>query len=177
MLFGILWWLGVVIAGILLITAAVVMRGAPYVPTRRDDLLRAFDNLYDIGPNDVLVDIGSGDGVVLRAAAERGARAIGVELNPFLAWLSRWLSRRHKGVKVVIADVWRYKLPSQATVVYVFGTGRDIARIARWTEVQLVGRSAPLYVVSYGFELPWTKLRTSGAHHLYQLAPLQAGKP
>lgn len=171
-----MWWLAVAIGAILLVTMAVVFRGAPYVPTRRRDLEQAFSDLYAIGPSDALVDIGSGDGIVLRMAARRGARAIGVEINPFLAWLSRWLSRREQLVSVVVADMWRYDLPTDATVVYVFGTGRDLERIAEWMELQVVRRSKPLYVISYGFQLPWPILRSAGAHYLYELMPLQGDK-
>lgn len=156
---------------------AVSFIGAPYLPSRRSDIKRALDELYPIGPDDTLVDIGSGDGVVLREAAGRGANAIGVEINPILGWLSKWLSRKHRGVSVIITDMWRFELPPEATVVYVFGTGRDVSRIAKWCQAQRPAGQKPYHLISYGFEMPWQKVRSVGAHHLYLVETLQSAKP
>ncbi|XP_032271100.1 ATP synthase subunit C lysine N-methyltransferase isoform X4 [Phoca vitulina] len=41
-----------------------------------------------------LVDIGSGDGRIVIAAAKAGFRAFGVELNPWLVWYSRYRAWR-----------------------------------------------------------------------------------
>jgi tRNA G46 methylase TrmB len=70
---------------IVLVFCSVIIFGAPYVPTRRRDISTAFDKLYKVGAQDTVLDIGSGDGLVLRAAARRGARAIGYEINT-LSW-------------------------------------------------------------------------------------------
>lgn len=60
------------------------IHAAPYVPSPHvtvDEMLR----LADVGPADVVYDLGSGDGrVVIRAAAAFGARAVGFELDPAL---------------------------------------------------------------------------------------------
>ena len=74
-----------VLVGLFLLTA---LRGAPYVPSRSRDLERAFDELYKLAADDLLVDIGSGDGRVLMMAVKRGARAVGFEINPVLAKVS-----------------------------------------------------------------------------------------
>ena len=77
------------IAAVVLLFGFVAFTGAPYVPSRRRDLQKAFDELYRLKKTDVLVDIGSGDGIVLREASRRGARAIGYELQPLLVLISR----------------------------------------------------------------------------------------
>lgn len=74
----------VVIGSILLLFLATALTGAPYVPTQRKELDEAFDVLRPLRAKDTVLDIGSGDGVVLAAAAHRGARAIGYEINPWL---------------------------------------------------------------------------------------------
>ncbi|MCB9735183.1 MAG: methyltransferase domain-containing protein [Deltaproteobacteria bacterium] len=43
----------------------------------------------EVGPDDVVYDLGSGDGRVVIAAARRGARAVGVEIDPELVRASR----------------------------------------------------------------------------------------
>ena len=85
---------------VVLLFGFVVFRGAPYVPSKRRDIKRAFEELYPLDDSDTLVDIGSGDGVVLRMAAKRGAHAVGYELNPILVLVSRWLSRKYTTVTI-----------------------------------------------------------------------------
>lgn len=153
----------------------VVFRGAPYVPSKKGDVARALSELYPIGEADTLVDIGSGDGVVLRAAARRGAKAVGYELNPLLVVLSRWLSRGYPGVIVYLADFWHAPLPESTTVVYTFGDSRDIAKMANKVAetADLLGR--PLTFISYGFAVPGrVPVKQLGPHYLYLIEPLQS---
>ncbi len=150
----------------------VAFTGAPYVPSRRRDLQRAFNELYQLKEADILVDIGSGDGVVLREASRRGARAIGYELHPLLVLLSRWLSRGDKKVSVRLANFWRTPLPDDTTVVYLFGDGRDIAKMVQYLQCQTNHIGRDIWLISYGFEAADLELkRTVGAHNLYLLRP------
>ncbi len=60
----------------------------PYVPTPWP-VVKAMLDLGQVGERDFLIDLGSGDGrVVIEAARTRGARGIGVELDPDLVRLS-----------------------------------------------------------------------------------------
>lgn len=165
-----LWLAGAVI----LMFGFVVFKGAPYVPSKKRELIEAFDELYHVDASDVLVDIGSGDGIVLREAAKRGARAIGYELNPILVVISRWLSRNDPRVTVYLADYWRTTFPLETTVVYTFGESRDIIKMAQKVarEAERLGR--PLVFISYGFAVPGqTPAKKIGAYFLYQYTPLQ----
>lgn len=54
---------------------------APYVPTP-EPVVEAMLDLADVGPDDYLIDLGSGDGRIPIAAARRGARALGVDIDP-----------------------------------------------------------------------------------------------
>jgi hypothetical protein len=56
-------------------------RETPYVPTPQDVVERMLD-MAKIKPGEYLVDLGSGDGRIVVTAAQRGARAYGVDLNP-----------------------------------------------------------------------------------------------
>ncbi|OBS64401.1 hypothetical protein A6R68_07063, partial [Neotoma lepida] len=56
-----------------------------------------------------LVDIGSGDGRIVIAAAKEGFPAVGYELNPWLVWYSRyraWREGVHGSAKFYISDLW-----------------------------------------------------------------------
>ncbi len=155
----------------------VVFRGAPYVPSKRKEIAQAFTELYRLGADDLLVDIGSGDGIVLREAARHGARAVGYELNPILVLISRAISRKEKKISVFLADFWRIKLPAETTVVYTFGESRDIARMAKKvaSEAERLGR--PLTFISFGFMVPGQEpIKNVGAYYLYRYTPLHIKK-
>ena len=59
-----------------------------WIPTSQPMVERMLD-MAGLGPDDRLVDLGSGDGVTVIAAARRGATAHGIEFNPDLVALSR----------------------------------------------------------------------------------------
>ena len=166
-------WLLFAILAIVILVGFSAFTGAPYVPSHRRDVARAFRELYPLGANDVLVDIGSGDGVVLRQASQRGARAVGYEIHPLLVLLSRWLSRGDARVTVRFANFWRVDLPNDTTAVYVFGDNRDMSRMVRYVEAQAAKIGRPLHLISYGFQANGYKaVKSVGAHHLYILNPL-----
>jgi hypothetical protein cdivTM_09943 len=75
---------GIIIAVFLL----TVFFGAPYVPTHKKELIKLFEKLK-LSKNDILADIGSGDGVVLKTASNFSAKSIGFEINPFLVLISK----------------------------------------------------------------------------------------
>lgn len=54
----------------------------PYVPTR-EAVVQAMLEMGQVRENDLLYDLGSGDGrIVITAAKERGARGVGIDLDP-----------------------------------------------------------------------------------------------
>jgi len=161
-----LWILGIIVACF----GLVVVRGAPYVPTRKAQLAQAFDKLYPLGLKDVVVDVGSGDGTVLRAAAKRGAKAVGYELNPLLVLISRWLNRSYEDTTTVYwKDFWGQDIPPKTTVVYAFLEGRDIGKMEQFLSRQARTMQQPLHFISYGFELPTTKaIKRVGPLFLYR---------
>ncbi|HUF46925.1 MAG TPA: class I SAM-dependent methyltransferase, partial [Vicinamibacterales bacterium] len=52
-----------------------------FVPTQ-DVTVQAMLDLANVGPTDVVYDLGCGDGKIVIAAAKRGARAVGVDIDP-----------------------------------------------------------------------------------------------
>jgi SAM-dependent methyltransferase len=78
--------------------------------------------MAQVGPRDVLYDLGSGDGRLVIAAARRGARSVGVEFNPELVAFSVGRAR-HEGVagkaRFVQGDIFETDF-SQATVVTLY---------------------------------------------------------
>lgn len=165
-----LWIIGVIVV----VFGFVVFRGAPYLPSQRRLIRQAFTRLYPLGSGDVLIDIGSGDGIVLREAAKLGARAVGYELNPLLVFISRWLSRHFKQVSIRLADAWTTPLPDDTTVMYIFGVTRDAKRVVNVAQREANRLKRSLYVISYGIVLPGMKAdKQDGAYYLYTFYCLQ----
>jgi len=63
---------------------ATLIKQAPYVPTPQDIVDKMLE-LAKVTSDDVVYDLGSGDGrIVITAAQKFGAHAVGVEINPTL---------------------------------------------------------------------------------------------
>lgn len=79
-------------------------------------------DMAEVTPQDYVIDLGSGDGRIVITAANRGARALGVEYNPDLVALSKRHAAR-EGVsdktEFIQADIFESDF-SQATVVTLF---------------------------------------------------------
>jgi len=164
-----IFWL---LFGVAAIFAAVALFGAPYVPTHRVSVERALD-LLKLKKGDLIVDFGSGDGVLLKAAAKRGVKSIGYEINPILVVITllRCWRDRHM-IQVRLADFWRANLPAGSKAVFVFLAGPYMKRLAIKLKEVMDDRQTPLYVISYGFEIPGLKQeKFEQGLHLYKLVP------
>src|SRR4051812_23993047 len=58
-----------------------------WVPTP-DEVVSRMLTMAQVGPNDFHMDLGSGDGKIVIAAAKRGAKAVGIEYNPDMVKLA-----------------------------------------------------------------------------------------
>jgi SAM-dependent methyltransferase len=66
------------------LAGATLIKRVPFVPTPQDIVEKMLD-LAKVTPDDVVYDLGSGDGrIVITAAQKYGAHAVGVEINPEL---------------------------------------------------------------------------------------------
>jgi len=92
-----------------------------WVPTHEAMVQQMLD-LAKVTPSDFLIDLGSGDGRTVIAAAKRGARALGIEYNPNMVELARGKAAE-AGVtdkaQFLQADLFDTDL-SKATVVTMF---------------------------------------------------------
>ncbi len=88
------------------------------------------------------------------------------------AAISRWLSRHDEKVSVQLANFWRTPLPDETTVVYLFGDGRDIAKMVQYLQYETNRLGRDIWLLSYGFEIAgFTLYKTVGSHNLYLLQP------
>jgi len=95
-----------------------ILIGAPYVPSSAERVRQMID-LAKIKPAELVVDLGSGDGRILMAAARAGARAVGIEINPVLAGLSKlkawWLGLSDQ-VRVITGDFRAFNIKDADTI-------------------------------------------------------------
>lgn len=167
--------LAVYIVGFLVVSFGfVAFFGAPYVPTLKRDR-RDVLKIYNFTKKDVFVDIGSGDGALLRmVAAQKVKAAIGYELSPWMYVISRLLSRHNPRVAIYLSNFWRAELPDDTTIVYTFLNGRFMPRLKKKLETHVNRTGRPLYFITYGFKIPGLQpTKKQGAMSLYVFKPLQ----
>ncbi len=106
-------WVALLIIVILGCFSFVLLFGAPYLPTLKPQVTAALDML-NLQPGQTLLELGCGDGIVVLAAAQRGLKVVGYELNPlvaFIAWLRTWRYHKNGQVKIVWGNFWRQTWP------------------------------------------------------------------
>ncbi len=115
-------------AALLVATAApaqeAFISNVPYFPTPQSTVDRMLE-LASVGPDDFVVDLGSGDGrIVITAAKKFGARGLGVEIEASLVSLARYQASR-AGVadraKFVTENLFATDLrPATVLTLYLF---------------------------------------------------------
>ena len=113
--------------------------GLPPVPTKPERIRKAL-KLANLQPNEVLYDLGAGDGrVLLIAARELGAKAVGIEVGPVqcaLIWLRAAVSGFGKQIQIKWADFYKADL-READVVFIYATSKELVKLAPHLEKQL----------------------------------------
>jgi SAM-dependent methyltransferase len=113
--------------------------GVPWVPTREARIRRALQ-LAKLQPGETLYDLGAGDGrVLLIAAKEFGAQAVGIEIGP-VQWALGWLRIQFSGirhrVRLRCGNFYSADL-SNADIVFVYLTSSQTSRLAKKLEQEL----------------------------------------
>lgn len=102
-----------------------------WVPTPQSTVEKMLD-VAQVTPRDFVMDLGSGDGRNVIAAARRGARALGVEYNPEMVELARRIAEK-EGVAnratFVQGDMYEADI-SRATVLALFLLPENLERLA-----------------------------------------------
>jgi SAM-dependent methyltransferase len=146
----------VLAAALIFLFGFVVLIGAPYVPTMKAQSSAAFD-LLKLQPGDSLLELGSGDGRVVKEAAKRGIYVTGIELNPVLVIWSKLITWRYrKLVTIKWGNIWSTKhWPQKTDAMYVFLLDRFMHKLDKKVAQTYTGQ--PVKLVSYAFEIPEKK--------------------
>lgn len=164
----IIWAIVIIISACFLL---VVFRGAPYVPTHPAWVKRVVALAPMTG---TFVDLGSGDGIVLKAAAESGRKALGIEINPFLVIIS-WLRlyRHRKLIRVRLGDFWLQPLPKDTSAVFVFLAGPFMNKLEGYLQREATRLDRELLLISYGFTIKSLKVvKKQGPVTVQRVSPL-----
>jgi SAM-dependent methyltransferase len=123
----------------------------PFVPTPQivvDEMLR----VANVGPQDVVYDLGSGDGrIVITAARKFGARGVGVELDEHLVIQSEESARQagvEQRVKFLQQDLFKTDL-TEASVITMY----LLPNVNRRLRPQLLNLKPGTRIVAHDFDL------------------------
>ena len=139
----------ILLAGLLLLAVVMFLAGywlilpglagLPWRPTSSARIRKALE-VARLQPGETIYDLGSGDGrVLVMAAREFQARAVGVEISPIYCLVGRFSAQMHglEGlVRVVHGDFFTTDL-SGADVVFAYMTSRQAARLKPVLDRQL----------------------------------------
>lgn len=154
---------------LILLFGFVVFFGAPYLPTLSKQKRSALD-LLDLEPGQTLLELGSGDGTMLKAAAEKGLKVIGYELNPLLvviSYIRTWKYR--KNVTIHWANYWWHMWP-RTDGIYVFLLDRYMKKLDKKIIQNYPEQKVKL--ASFAFRVPDKKIAAEkNGVYLYNYLP------
>lgn len=133
---------------------------ALWQPTDHETITRILDSL-DVNSDDLVFDLGCGDGRWLaRVVKDRGARAIGVEIDPFrvlVSWLRLVFSGSSARAKVLWGNMYEVDL-TPADVVIIFLSEEANSKLVSKFDREL---SVGARVASFYHKIPgWDPVRT-----------------
>jgi SAM-dependent methyltransferase len=131
---------------------------APYVPTPPEVVARMLE-IGEVGPDDVVYDLGCGDGrMVIAAAKTRGARGVGIELDEALLAQCRAAAERDgvgKLVRFLRLDATKARL-TEATVLTLYLLPESLETLKPVFERDL---GPGVRIVSHDYRIPgWDDL-------------------
>lgn len=126
------WLAASACAAALVCTTAVAQTAAPATPSRTPDVIfvptpqdvvDAMLKVAKVGPNDVLYDLGSGNGIIpVTAAKQFGTRGVGIDIDPTRIAEANANARKNNvtdKVKFIQGDLFEQDL-SEATVISLY---------------------------------------------------------
>lgn len=147
-------WLFLVIFVIVMAFGLVVFFGAPYLPTFSKQTDAAFE-LLALKRGQTLLELGCGDGRVLKVAARHGYKAVGYELNPILVLYARMSTWRYrKDVSIIWGNYWQKTWP-KTDGIFVFLLDKYMQKLSNKIEQEF---DNPVKLVSFAFKVPGKKI-------------------
>lgn len=113
----------------------VVWKGAPYIPSDYKTVQNML-KMAKICPGETVIDLGCGDGRLVRAAHILGAKALGYEMSIIPYLLARWLSRKRG--EIYYRNLWNVDL-RQADVIFWYQVPRSESKFMTtiWPQLKI----------------------------------------
>jgi len=145
--------------------------GAPWVPSSMQ-MIQQMLKLADVGPDDVVYDLGCGDGrIVLVAAMRYHARAVGIEIDPLRYLWCQFLITimfQRKRVRIVFGNLFKQDL-SEADIVMCYLMPDALQKLERKFRQELRPGTR---IVSNKYVFPTlNQVREDGNVRLYLVQP------
>jgi len=147
--------------------------GGPWVPSSMQVVYEMME-MAGVGPDDVVYDLGCGDGRMLLATARRyRARAVGIEIDPLRYLWCQFLITiffQRKNVRIIFGNLFNKDL-SEADVVMCYLMPDALAKLEKKFKKELRPGTR---VVSNRFSFPTLdKVQENGNASLYLVNPNQ----
>ncbi len=87
--------------------------------------------LAKVGKDDIVYDMGCGDGTALLTAAKLGAKGVGIEIDPLRYWVAKirfLFNKKSASLKIVRKNFFDVNL-SEATVIIAYLIPKTLARL------------------------------------------------
>ena len=143
---------------------------SPWAPWWKTEakVARAIQKLAKISKNDLVYELGSGDGEsLITFAKEFQIPSVGIEVDPLRVVLSKfhiWRKRLGNMIRIVKKDFFKVDI-SEATVVYVYLVPRALEKLRPKFEKELKPGTR---VISYRYEIPYlSKIGENKEHKLF----------
>lgn len=141
--------------------------GPVYFPSS-DEVCKKMVDIAKLKKGDVVFDLGSGDGRILIAAAKKGAKAIGYEIDPILVLQSRKRIRQlglSNKVEVKLKNMWQADF-NQADFILVYMLPKYLIKLRKLLKEKL---NHPVTVISNDYPIPGKKYtKKIGNIYLYK---------
>ncbi len=131
------------------------LKGAPYVATAREELNTIFERA-GLKQGMTFIELGCGDGRVTRYAVQHiGVKGIGIDINPILILIARFLSyiKKVKNITFIRQNVLNSNL-SSGDVIYIYLFPLLVQKLKHSI---LDGTKRPVTIIAHGFAIDYLK--------------------
>jgi len=139
--------------------------GAPFVPSTKVRVKKMIE-MAKLKPGDKVVDLGSGEGRVVMAASKHCTKSVGVEINPFLYWVSKIRAKGKKNIEFRNESLWKTDL-SEFNLIFIYFIPHRMKKLEKKIRREMKSGSR---IISNGFIFPdWQYLRKDDNIYSYEI--------
>ncbi len=146
---------------------------SPWAPwwTTKKDVARMVCKLAKVSSKDIMYELGSGNGTTLIVAAQEfGVKGVGIEIDPFRVWISRFkIRQQHLEDKIQVKrkNFFDEDL-SNATVIYAYLVPKALNRLLPKFKKELK-KGTRIVSLNYEINLPLVEYDKKNNLRLYKI--------